>query len=227
MTELSFFKSHRFLLIVSALLVLTGNILISVFGNETCFLWVNHHVTPSFGQSARIFSGLGEWYAMVLLILISLWMPFRKTLMIGFTWFSGACYSWLFKLWLFKGMARPLEHFQNSGIKLNLIEGVNVHHFNSFPSGHTLTAFSAAFAVVCLYPTSSRWFQILVLFLALACGFSRIVLVQHWPLDVAGGAILGILASFTGQQLARILPDQPIFNRAVPDRFKARNNKYN
>ncbi len=220
MTEQNFITSHRFLLILSAFIVISGCILIAASGNETCFLWINQNMTPSFGQSARIFSALGEWYSMSLLILISLWLPFRKTMMLAFIWFSGACYSWLFKLWLLKGLARPLEHFQKAGITINLVEGVDVHHFNSFPSGHTLTAFSAAFAVVCLFPLSARWIQILVLLLALACGISRIVMAQHWPLDVAGGAFLGILASFSGQKLASWLPQYPLMNRPIWSKSK-------
>ena len=215
MPKLSLSKNHHLLLILSAIFVLTGSGLIYMSGNENCFLRINQHLTPSFGNLARIFSALGEWYAMVLLLVLSFGMPFRKTLMVAFIWFSGACYSWVFKLWLLKGLARPLEHFEKAGIPINLVDGVNVHHFNSFPSGHTLTAFSAAFAAICLYPSSGRWIQILTLLLALACGLSRIVLAQHWPWDVAGGAVLGILASYTGQELASRLPDHPIFNRTV------------
>jgi len=220
MSELSFFKSHRVQLLLSAFFVMTGSVMISIFGNQNCFLWINQHLTPSFGQTARIFSALGEWYSMGLLLLLSLWMPFRKTIMLAFIWLCGACYSWLFKLWLLKGLARPLEHFQKSGITINLVEGVGVHHFNSFPSGHTLTAFSAAYAVVCLFPISARWIQILVLLLALACGISRVVLAQHWPLDVAGGAVLGILASFSGQKLALWLPQHPFMNSPIWSKIK-------
>lgn len=215
MLALSYWHSHRFLLILSAFCVLTGSCLVLLSGNETCFLWINQHMTPSFGNVARIFSALGEWYAMVLLLVLSFGMPFRKTIMVAIIWFSGACYSWVFKLWLLKGLVRPLEHFEKAGIHINLVEGVKVHHFNSFPSGHTLTAFSAAFAVICLYPAARRWIQILALILAVVCGFSRIVLAQHWPWDVAGGAVLGILASYTGQELAFRLPDHPYFNRTI------------
>jgi membrane-associated phospholipid phosphatase len=215
MARMNFFKTHRLLLIMSAFTLFIGSILISAFGNETCFLWINQNLTPSFGKIARIFSALGEWYAMVFLLISSLWLAFRNTILLVFTWFASACYSWIFKLWLLKGLARPMEYFEKSGTSLNLVEGVKVHHFNSFPSGHTITAFSAAFALVCLFPSTNRWLQVLVLLLAIGCGFSRIILVQHWPLDVAGGAVLGILASYTGHELALRIPESSFLSKPV------------
>jgi membrane-associated phospholipid phosphatase len=75
------------------------------------------------------------------------------------------------------------------------VEGVTVHHLNSFPSGHTLTAFSAAFLIRILFPCRPLW-HALAFLLAILCGLSRVVLVQHWPADVLGGMVLGLLASF-------------------------------
>lgn len=74
----------------------------------------------------------------------------------------------------------------------------------SFPSGHTLTSFAAA----TLLFVALRWFdrqgQPLAdsaegwsaLFLAAAIGFSRIYLGSHYPLDVLGGMLLGILVGW-------------------------------
>ena len=67
---------------------------------------------------------------------------------------------------------RPLDHF-------------------SFPSGHTATAFTIFLVSVYLFPKKE------VLFLgaiyAIACGYSRVYLAQHFPLDVAGGIMVAIL----------------------------------
>jgi undecaprenyl-diphosphatase len=62
----------------------------------------------------------------------------------------------------------------------------------SFPSGHAASTFGAALAVSRMWPqTTMVWWS-----LALLVGYSRIYLGHHYPLDVAGGAILGIAAAF-------------------------------
>lgn len=57
----------------------------------------------------------------------------------------------------------------------------------SFPSGHTMTAFSIALVVSYFYPTL-EW---PLYFLALSIGVSRIVLGMHFLSDVLAGAVLG------------------------------------
>lgn len=58
----------------------------------------------------------------------------------------------------------------------------------SFPSGHTNTAFSAA-AVLAILPGGWFWTAFAP---AAAVGYSRIYMGIHFPLDVLGGAILGV-----------------------------------
>jgi len=57
----------------------------------------------------------------------------------------------------------------------------------SFPSGHTMTAFSIALVVSYFYPTL-EW---PLYFLALSIGLSRIVLGMHFLSDVLAGALIG------------------------------------
>jgi undecaprenyl-diphosphatase len=57
----------------------------------------------------------------------------------------------------------------------------------SFPSGHTMTAFSIALVVSYFYPT----LQWPLYFLALSIALSRVVLGMHFLSDVLAGAILG------------------------------------
>jgi undecaprenyl-diphosphatase len=58
----------------------------------------------------------------------------------------------------------------------------------SFPSGHAASTFGAALAVSRMWPrTRLVWWM-----LATLIGYSRIYLGHHYPLDVAGGALLGI-----------------------------------
>jgi hypothetical protein len=83
-------------------------------------------------------------------------------------------------------------------IDLQLVEGIDVHSFNTFPSGHTLTAFTSIFLFQFLFTGLKNWQIFLLFVLAMGCGLSRIILAQHWPQDVLGGLILGILAGLSG-----------------------------
>jgi undecaprenyl-diphosphatase len=58
----------------------------------------------------------------------------------------------------------------------------------SFPSGHTMTAFSIALVVSYFYPSLEG----MLFFMALSIAVSRIVLGMHFLSDVLAGVILGI-----------------------------------
>ena len=58
----------------------------------------------------------------------------------------------------------------------------------SFPSGHTMTAFSIALVISYFYPL----FEGILLFLALNIAVSRIVLGMHFLSDVLAGMVLGV-----------------------------------
>jgi undecaprenyl-diphosphatase len=65
---------------------------------------------------------------------------------------------------------------------------VTIPHSNSFPSGHTATSFAAATILSAFVPRAAPAFYLL----ALAIGWSRLYVGVHWPLDVVGGALIGL-----------------------------------
>jgi undecaprenyl-diphosphatase len=65
---------------------------------------------------------------------------------------------------------------------------ITIPHSDSFPSGHTATSFACATVLSAFVPRAAPAFYVL----ALAIGYSRIYVGVHWPLDVVGGAVLGI-----------------------------------
>jgi len=62
----------------------------------------------------------------------------------------------------------------------------------SFPSGHTLASFEGA---VSIWLYNRKW-GTAALILAALIGFSRMYLFVHFPTDVLGGLILGVLIAF-------------------------------
>ncbi|MDR1645886.1 MAG: phosphatase PAP2 family protein [Tannerellaceae bacterium] len=72
---------------------------------------------------------------------------------------------------------------------------------NSFPSGHTATAFVGAHILFREYHEASPWIGLAGYTAATAVGLSRIVNNRHWLNDVAAGAGLGILCVEAGYLL--------------------------
>ena len=209
--QLFVFQAKRLLLLSSVFGLFLSTLLIFK-GDKNLFIWINQNLTPEIGWIAIYFSLFGEWFAMVFLFLISLWKSFRKTFAVAISWLLGACFSWIFKLWLLSGLARPFRYFSSEGIHLQLVEGVDVHNYNTFPSGHTLTAFSSLLLFKFVFSNLNGWFEMLIFCMAIGCGISRIILVQHWPADVLGGMILGLLASLMGIYLSSKLKKKPFWD---------------
>lgn len=67
--------------------------------------------------------------------------------------------------------------------------------FNSFPSGHTATAFAGAEFLWQEYKDVSIWYGISGYLVATGTGFFRIYNNKHWLTDVAAGAGIGILST--------------------------------
>ncbi len=62
----------------------------------------------------------------------------------------------------------------------------------SFPSGHAQTALGAFVAITWYW---AGWYTPVLFLSSLIVSFSRIYLGIHFPLDVAGGAVLGVVVS--------------------------------
>jgi undecaprenyl-diphosphatase len=65
---------------------------------------------------------------------------------------------------------------------------LHVPNTGSFPSGHAATSFACATVLSVFAPRLAPGFLVL----AAAIGFSRVYVGVHYPLDVVGGAVLGV-----------------------------------
>lgn len=87
--------------------------------------------------------------------------------------------------------------------------------FNSFPSGHTATAFMGAEFLYQEYKDVSIWYGISGYFVAAGTGTFRMYNNRHWVTDVVAGAGIGILSTKAAYWL------YPTINKL----FKSKNNK--
>ncbi len=88
------------------------------------------------------------------------------------------------------GRARPVQ-FDEAGI-FSFDPVVNDWTSQSFPSGDTTTIFAFALVVMFFWPRTA-W---LVLFGAVLVGLSRVMVGVHFPSDVFGGFLTGVIGAY-------------------------------
>ena len=86
-------------------------------------------------------------------------------------------------------MPRPKEFFA-PGQYAYFIDGVTHTGFSSFPSGHSTSIFALA-TLLALFEKNKKW-NIGYLLGAVAVGYSRIYLGQHFLGDVLVGSFIGV-----------------------------------
>lgn len=131
------------------------------------------------------------WVPTVLAFLL-LWKSWRSFLMMGLSAGLSAIAVQSLKHLVFSDIERP-SMFLDRMAGLHLVAGVEMHHYFSFPSGHSAAAFSmcAALAVIGGRPVPAALLAILAAVLA----FSRVYLSQHFTEDALAGALLGTVVA--------------------------------
>ncbi len=180
--HITFFIAYLFVLAPGFFLLLSE-------GKSKSFLILNAFHTDWLDQFFIYYTELGNGLTIVLLSLFFFFVLKKRKL--GLTFLLAYIFTGLLAQ-LIKPLAdspRPLVFFSPEWLPF-FIRGV-IHTGNSsFPSGHTVSAFAAA-AILALYCRSSI-LEVLYLILAVAVGFSRIYLSQHFLIDVLAGSFVGV-----------------------------------
>ena len=94
--------------------------------------------------------------------------------------------------------ARTRPYDINTGIQL-LVKTPGDY---SFPSGHTAASFAS---VTALYLAGEKKLWKIALVLSCAIAFSRMYLYVHYPTDILGGIVIGILSGVIGYNIIRLI----------------------
>ncbi|MCC7502665.1 MAG: phosphatase PAP2 family protein [Flavobacteriales bacterium] len=154
---------------------------------------VNWHHTAPLDLLFKYGTHLGDGWVPTILALLLLWTNWRAFLMVGASVALSAIVAQLLKHGVFPDMDRP-SLFLDQMPGVHLVTGVEMHHHNSFPSGHTTAAYSMCLAYAVLI--AQRVPAVLLAFLAAGLGLSRVYLSQHFTEDVVAGASIGTLTAY-------------------------------
>ena len=181
-------RSQPFLGLYVMLMIPTLS-LFALFGKGQMHLFVNRFHSPEADLFFKQATHLGDPLFLLAMAAVLLLIDWRKSLLLAI--FAGLCGGivGLIKAILIDDM-RPFKFFQYFNAPLHFVEGIRLHEYNTFPSGHTALAFGSFFLLSLFF--ARRGVSILFFFLAVLVGYSRMYLSMHFLIDVVVGSILGV-----------------------------------
>lgn len=180
-------KILQFVILIYTLCIATLFILGAVVGQVEMIKWFNSIHTPFLDQLFASLTLLGTAIIFVPFLVVAVFHRFSLAIgLLGNAILQSIVVS-LFKRILFPRAPRPIQ-FLDPDI-VHRVQGVSIHRWMSFPSGHTVTVFGLC-VFVSLW-TKNYWMSTALLLLAVLVGVSRMYLTQHFPIDVATGAFFG------------------------------------
>lgn len=179
-------------LVILFFIAFTLLILFSAKGDVV--LWFTHHQTSALNLFFKYITHVGDGFVLIPLALVMLYRSWLHFLTLLVATIFQTLFVQVGKQLLFPSAVRPRLFFEEQGIALNFIEGIEVHGFHSFPSGHTAVAFTmAAILIMFTKKAPMQWFWFI---LAILVGMSRVYIHQHFAMDVYAGSIIGILSGY-------------------------------
>ncbi len=189
------------------------------FPKGTIELILNQHHHPDLDFFFKYITHLGDGSLLAVLLVSLLFYNYYTTILTSLSVVFQAIIVSIFKRGIYKGLERPIAFFDEN-ISLNMVDGVDVHSSNTFPSGHTATGF-ALFAILFIVINNRGILISTILFLlAFLVGLSRVYLLQHFVIDVYFGAIFGLLSVIFGLYFMHI-----IFSESKLDSLKTNSLK--
>jgi membrane-associated phospholipid phosphatase len=185
-----FIKDAKLFLMLYLLFLIAGGVLIIMFEKGDEILYFNQVHTRFFDEFFKWVTRLAEAPAYLLVLLFVFFYSYGKGLLLGINLLlTGGAVQFL-KHVVFPDVNRPALVFQHKTI-LNFVEGVDVFHYHSFPSGHTAIGFAVCFLLSLFVRNSAL--KVFLFFIALLVGISRVYLLQHFFRDIYVGSLLGIV----------------------------------
>lgn len=163
------------------------------FGNTDFSQWINQFNLPFFDFFFKSITYLGDGVTALLIVLVLCCVRLDYGFISAVVFSLSAITTQILKRYIFEDVPRPFLVFkeQIDMGQWHLIDGVEMHQFFSFPSGHTTIVFS-----ICIFLSliiHKKIYHYVFFIMALLVGFSRIYLSQHFLMDVFIGSLLGTI----------------------------------
>jgi membrane-associated phospholipid phosphatase len=187
------YRHYRNAVLFSVFLALIAAIFILILGKEDSFLVINKYNSPAADYVFQYWTFLGDGLIWVPLFLYVIF--FKKEFFVAILASLIICtvLTHFLKRVVFSDEMRPIIVLGKE--KIRTIQGLKINTKNSFPSGHTSTAFTLALLMTFIARGSRLWVYLFPI-IAFFVGYSRVYLAQHFVTDVFVGMLIGIVSSY-------------------------------
>jgi membrane-associated phospholipid phosphatase len=174
----------------AALLFLAGGCAYLLFTSRaTGFIYLNGYHSVLLDKFFIYYTNLGDGlFSILVVVLLLLIRRFKLAFQVLLAYIVSGLFAQLLKGIIYSPRPKDFFRFREH---IHLIDGVTLNGDASFPSGHAVSAFALATSLALF--TVNKQLSLFYLGAAILVGYSRIYLAQHFPADVLGGAIIGIL----------------------------------
>lgn len=206
-------RSLGLFVLAGAVLALPAVVAIAMVEKFALHAGINAHHTPWADLFFRVVTHFADGVVPALLALLLLvTKDLRSFLMMALSSGLSAVVVQLLKRQVFADAYRP-GMFRDRLEGIYWVEGIELHHHFSFPSGHATAAFSMCIALAVVLGRPA-WAVVLAV-MASIMAFSRVYLSQHFTEDIVAGAALGVL---TGVLVHHLLYRSAFSRKAWLDR---------
>ncbi|MBY0425832.1 MAG: phosphatase PAP2 family protein [Cytophagales bacterium] len=155
-------------------------------------LWFNERYTTIGNFLFKYLTHFGDGLFSIAVCIVFLFIRYYWSWIIFLSYGISSLTTQFLKKVVFSDMPRPKAYF-GSDVPLNFVEGVEIYSYNSFPSGHTTSAFALACILSLLFP--KKWATTLWVTLAILAALSRMYLAQHFVEDTLSGCLIGTITA--------------------------------
>ncbi len=184
-----FYKKINSFLYLYLILLSVCVLLMLIFTKEQLYFAINHWHTVFTDVFFENITLLGASTGCILIVLLTFLINYRTGFLLASSYIITFIISQIIKH-LVKA-PRPHLFFSKKIHDIYLVKGVVMLDTDSFPSGHSVSAFTAA--VVFTYVAKNKSWGYLWLIIAVLIAYSRMYLSEHFLLDVTAGSALGVL----------------------------------
>lgn len=177
---------------IAVIITIISGAFILYHGKFESFQLINGNHNEYSDQFFKYFTHYGDGFMWAPLGLFCLFYKRKYLVAVIAGFIISTIITQLLKRVVFPDELRPITYISESFF-VHTIDGVVLRRINSFPSGHTTTAFTMA--LIMAHMINKKPWSVILPLLAFLAGYSRIYLGQHFPTDVFAGMCIGILSA--------------------------------